>query len=166
MNTPSLSILFEALKNNGILFIEYAGEYYFLVATNNPELVKQIELHKATAVLLVDSTVKLESYVKELNPLVYDLVEYSERPVILELPHGTNLPEKVLLSDGSLRVRVVRNGILQQLIRKYRSPLFLINITELDHNNTTTYEFSEEDAFLDYSEIRLEPNGKVQIKKN
>lgn len=164
MNTTSINALVEELKNSSKISVEHDGSV-FLIFTTTSSYLNEKKLSIGVPVMLVDSPVKIEGYVKELNPLVYDLVEYSERPLILELPGATNLPAQVLSPDGSIRVRVVRDGIMQQVLRKYRGPIFMIESNEQEESNTV-YELIEEDVFLAHSEIRLAPNGKVQVLKN
>ena len=59
-------------------------------ATNTEAVTKIYRLKQRdeakSMIILLDTENKLESYVGEINPLAYDLIEYAENPLTLVFP--------------------------------------------------------------------------------
>jgi L-threonylcarbamoyladenylate synthase len=74
-------------------------------------------------IILLDTENKLESYISEVNPLAYDLIEYAENPLTLVMPGAKNISPALISSDGSVGIRVAKHPFCQQLIQRLRKPL-------------------------------------------
>ena len=74
-------------------------------------------------IILLDTENKLESYVSEVNPLAYDLIEYAENPLTLVMPGAKNISPALIGSDGSIGIRISKHPFCQQLIQRLRRPL-------------------------------------------
>src|SRR3569833_235785 len=74
-------------------------------------------------IILLDTENKLESYISDVNPLAYDLIEYAENPLTLVMPGARNISPALIAADGSVGVRIVKHEICQQLIQRLRKPL-------------------------------------------
>jgi L-threonylcarbamoyladenylate synthase len=74
-------------------------------------------------IILLDTENKLESYINEVNPLAYDLIEYAETPLTLVMPGAKNISPALIGSDGSVGIRVSKHPFCQQLIQRLRKPL-------------------------------------------
>ena len=74
-------------------------------------------------IILLDTENKLESYISEVNPLAYDLIEYAENPLTLVMPGAKNISSALINSDGSVGIRVCKHPFCQQLIQRLRRPL-------------------------------------------
>ena len=67
----------------------------------NTEAVKKIFTLKhrdeaKSVIVLLDTENKLESYIREVPPVAYDLIEYAEHPLTLILPGAKNLSPAVI----------------------------------------------------------------------
>ncbi|HZY38431.1 MAG TPA: L-threonylcarbamoyladenylate synthase [Mucilaginibacter sp.] len=91
-------------------------------AINKIYKLKQRDEAKSMIILL-DTENKLESYVSDLNPLAYDLIEYAENPLTLVLPGAKNISPALISDDGSVGIRIVKHTFCQQLIQQLRKPL-------------------------------------------
>ncbi|HVW97740.1 MAG TPA: L-threonylcarbamoyladenylate synthase [Mucilaginibacter sp.] len=91
-------------------------------AVNRIYQLKQRDEAKSMIILL-DTANKLESYVTDVNPLAYDLIEFAERPLTLVMPGAKNISPALINADGSIGIRVVRNKFCEQLINRLRKPL-------------------------------------------
>ncbi|MGZ3763972.1 MAG: L-threonylcarbamoyladenylate synthase [Mucilaginibacter sp.] len=94
----------------------------------NTEAVKKIYQLKQrdetkSMIILLDTENKLESYIREVPPIAYDLIEYAENPLTLIMPGAKNISPALISTDGSLGVRVVKHDFCQQLIQRLRKPL-------------------------------------------
>lgn len=158
----------ELLKNKNYIGIDVENRFYLLFDAKNETLIKKYEAYKKAFELVLESSNRLESYVQELNPLVYDIVEFSEKPIILMLPGAKNIAELAMQEHQAINIRVVREGSLQQIIRKYRLPLLLCLLNDeerADVESESIITLQMQDAFMDASIIKLEANGRVEIIK-
>jgi L-threonylcarbamoyladenylate synthase len=94
----------------------------------NTEAVKKIYSLKQrdeakSMIILLDTVNKLESYVSNVNPLAFDLIEYAENPLTLVMPGAKNISPALISNDGSIGIRVVKNAFCEQLIQRMRKPL-------------------------------------------
>ncbi|RCH56571.1 threonylcarbamoyl-AMP synthase [Mucilaginibacter hurinus] len=94
----------------------------------NTEAVKKIFALKQreeskSMIILLDTDNKLESYIKEVPALAYDLIEFAENPLTLVMPGAKNISPALIAADGSVGVRVVKHSFCEQLIQRLRRPL-------------------------------------------
>lgn len=96
-------------------------------ATNTEAVQKIYRLKQRdeakSMIILLDTANKLESYVREVNPLAYDLIEYAENPLTLVMPGAKNMSPALIAADGSIGIRITTNQFCQQLIQRLRKPL-------------------------------------------
>lgn len=96
-------------------------------ATNTEAVKKIYRLKKRdeskNMIILLDTENKLESYVSDVNPLAYDLIEYAENPLTLVMPGAKNISPALIGHDGSVGIRISKHPFCQQLIQRLRKPL-------------------------------------------
>jgi L-threonylcarbamoyladenylate synthase len=96
-------------------------------ATNTQAINKIYRLKQRdetkSMIILLDTENKLESYISDLNPLAYDLIEYAENPLTLVMPGAKNISPALIGSDGSVGIRISKHPFCQQLIQRLRKPL-------------------------------------------
>jgi L-threonylcarbamoyladenylate synthase len=96
-------------------------------ATNTEAIQKIYRLKQRdeakSMIILLDTENKLESYITEVNPLAYELIEYAENPLTLVMPGAKNISPALIAADGSVGVRVSKYPFCQQLIQRMRKPL-------------------------------------------
>src|SRR5574343_160646 len=125
---------FEILKYNAFVVFDTNEKSYVLIDANSNDALEKFKEYNNSFELVLDTSNRIESYVKELNPLAYDIIDYSEKPIVLVCSGAKNISEKAMLPNESIQLRVVREGSLQQLIRKYRLPLVLSPISDEDRS--------------------------------
>ncbi len=157
---------FEILKSNAFVVFDTNEKSYVLIDANSKDALEKFKEYNNSFELVLDTSNRIESYVKELNPLAYDIIDYSEKPIVLVCSGAKNISEKAMLPNENVQLRVVRGGSLQQLIRKYRLPLVLSPISDEDRASIPS-EFAisteHQDAFDNSGLIRLEANGRVEV---
>ncbi|HTE01145.1 MAG TPA: L-threonylcarbamoyladenylate synthase [Mucilaginibacter sp.] len=94
----------------------------------NTDAVKKIYALKQrdeakSMIILLDSDNKLESYIREVPSIAYDLIDYAESPLTLIMPGAKNVSPALIAADGSLGVRIVKHQFCEQLIQRLRKPL-------------------------------------------
>lgn len=96
-------------------------------ATNEQAVAKINEIKGRAAdksfIILLDTDAKLQSYVKEVPDVAYDLIEYAENPLTLIFPDAKNLAKNVINADGSVGIRIAKHDFCQQLIQRFRKPI-------------------------------------------
>src|ERR1700733_8531713 len=90
-------------------------------ATNTEAVEKIYKLKRRdeakSMIILLDTENKLESYVKEVPAIAYDLIEYAENPLTLVMPGAKNISPALINEDGSIGIRVTKHPFCQQLIQ-------------------------------------------------
>ena len=96
-------------------------------ATNTEAIQKIYKLKQRdeakSMIILLDTENKLESYIGDVNPLAYDLIEYAQSPLTLVMPGAKNISPAIISSNGSVGIRISKHPFCQQLIQRLRKPL-------------------------------------------
>ncbi len=96
-------------------------------ATNEQAIERIYELKKRpkskSFILLIHDIAQLYDYVKDIPEVAWDIVEYSEIPLTVIYPQGRNLPKNVLGPDGSVAIRLVKEGPCLPLLKKFRKAI-------------------------------------------
>ena len=119
---------FEVIKNGGIILYPTDTIWGIGCDATNTDAVKKIFKLKQrdeakSMIILLDTENKLESYISDMNPLAYDLIEYAENPLTLVMPGAKNISPALIAADGSVGVRVCKTDFCQQLIQRMKKPL-------------------------------------------
>ncbi|MDR2860123.1 MAG: threonylcarbamoyl-AMP synthase [Mediterranea sp.] len=81
--------------------------------------IKQRVDNKAMLVL-VDSSVKIDFYVKEVPEIAWDLIELADKPTTIVYSGARNLAPNLVAEDGSIGIRVTNENFSQNLCRQFR----------------------------------------------
>jgi len=96
-------------------------------ATNTDAIKRIYQLKQRdeakSMIILLDTENRLESYIKEVPPIAYELIEFAENPLTLVMPGAKNISPAIISEDGSVAIRVARHNFCQQLIQRLRKPL-------------------------------------------
>lgn len=138
----------ESLRNGN--FVHYNSDCGWLVAcdatndTSVSKLLKWIENYPTfDLVLLVDSTARLQSYVNELPEIVWDLIEVSEKPIIVVLDGLMNLAEQIIKNKQDIGWRVSSWPFTNYLCERFRKPILYLHN---NNANTSTIELLDENG--------------------
>ncbi|MDN5287442.1 MAG: L-threonylcarbamoyladenylate synthase [Mucilaginibacter sp.] len=119
---------FKILQEGGIILYPTDTIWGIGCDATNTEAVQKIYRLKQrdeakSMIILVDTENKLESYISEVNPLAYDLIEYAENPLTLIMPGAKNISPALIAADGSVGIRVTSHDFCKQVIQRLRKPL-------------------------------------------
>ena len=119
---------FKVIQEGGIILYPTDTIWGIGCDATNTEAVKKIYRLKQrdeakSMIILLDTENKLESYISDMNPLAYDLIEYAENPLTLVMPGAKNISPTLISSDGSIGIRVAKHEFCQQLVQRLRKPL-------------------------------------------
>ncbi len=153
-------------------------------ATNTEAIKKIYKLKQRdeakSMIILLDTENKLESYVRDVNPLAYDLILYAENPLTLVMPGAKNISPALIGTDGSIGIRISKHPFCEQLIQRLRKPL--VSTSANISGNPSPQYFSQitpeiidgVDYVVDIDQydmeiknpstiIRLDPDGKFEF---
>src|ERR1700733_7226077 len=102
---------FKIIQDGGIILYPTDTIWGIGCDATNTDAIKRIYKLKEgdeakSMIILLDTENKLESYIREVNPLAYDLIEYAENPLTLVMPGAKNISPALTGSDGSVGIRV------------------------------------------------------------
>ncbi len=118
----------EVLKEGGLIL--YPTDTIWGIgcdATNAEAVEKVFKLKGRTAgkslIILLDTVNKLQSYVKEVPEIAYDLIEFAEKPLTIIYSGAKNLAVNAVSEDGSIGIRIVKQEFCVQLLQRFRKPI-------------------------------------------
>ncbi|WP_316807072.1 L-threonylcarbamoyladenylate synthase [Pedobacter agri] len=118
----------EVIKNGGVIL--YPTDTIWGLgcdATNAAAVDKLLKIKNRPAekslIVLLDVDSKLQSYVKEIPEVAYDLIEYAENPLTIIFSDAKNLADNVINADGSVGIRIVKHDFCTPLIQRFRKPI-------------------------------------------
>jgi L-threonylcarbamoyladenylate synthase len=119
---------FDIIQHGGIILYPTDTIWGIGCDATNTEAIQKIYTLKQRAqeksmIILLDTENKLESYIRDVPAMAYDLIEYSENPLTLVMPGARNISPALISADGSVGVRVSKHPFCQQLIQRMRKPL-------------------------------------------
>jgi L-threonylcarbamoyladenylate synthase len=128
MLRDEVATAFKIVQQGGIILYPTDTIWGIGCDATNTEAVKKIyELKQRdqakSMIILLDTDNKLESYIKEVPSIAYDLIEYAENPLTLIMHGAKNVSPALIAEDDSLGVRIVKHDFCQQLIQRLRKPL-------------------------------------------
>ncbi len=151
------------LKSKKIVGISTDDAYYTLIDSKEISFSEKFQLgtyEDASREILIDNINKIESYISEINPMVYDLVEFSEKPMLLILPNSMLISASWRNANGNIGIRAETNQPLNKILNQYRSALVKIKTEHaLEDVKYFNLNYIEEEKTI----ISLEPNGKIII---
>ncbi len=158
----------EILKSNYFVYVLVDESIYVILDANKETVLEKFSKYQQSYQLIIDSVNRIDSYVHELNALAYDLVELSEKPMVLKLPQAKNIHTLAMQEHQHINIRVLREGALKQVLQRYKLPLLMCKLEEnADELPDDLCVLSEmQDAFEEASYIFLAPNGRIEILKN
>lgn len=96
-------------------------------ATNEKAVQRVYELKKRidskALITLLDNSVKLNYYIKEVPEIAYDLIELANKPLTIIYDGARNVAPNLIAEDGSLAIRITNETFSNELCKRFRKPL-------------------------------------------
>ncbi|KAA6352563.1 Threonylcarbamoyl-AMP synthase [termite gut metagenome] len=94
----------------------------------NPEAVRKVyEIKQRTdskaMLILVDSPVKINFYVKDVPEIAWDLIELADKPTTVIYSGARNIAPNLLAEDGSVGIRVTNEDFSKRLCQQFRKAI-------------------------------------------
>lgn len=84
--------------------------------------IKQRQDSKAMLVL-VDSSVKVDFYVRDVPEVAWDLIDLADKPLTIIYSGARNLAANLLAEDGSVGIRVTNEDLSKRLCQQFRKAI-------------------------------------------
>lgn len=115
----------EVMNRGGIILYPTDTIWGLGCDATNEDAVRRIFEIKQRAdskalITLVDSEVKVESYVRDVPEVAWDLIELSEKPLTIIFDGARNLAKNLLAEDGSIGIRVTREPFSRELCMRMK----------------------------------------------
>lgn len=155
--------IIKELRTNKIAGICTDDAYFTLIDSKDDSLATKYQIgnyEDASREILIDNINKIEMCISEINPMVYDLVEFSEKPMLLILPNSMSISSAWRNTEAYVGIRAEANQPLNKILNQYKIPLVKIKTSEaLEDVKYFDLNYIEEEKTI----ISLEPNGKIII---
>lgn len=140
----------EVLQKGGVILYPTDTVWGIGCDATNEEAVRRVYEIKKRAdskamLVLVDSPVKVDFYVKDVPMVAWDLIEMATRPLTIIYDGARNLASNLIAEDGSVGIRVTNEEFSRQLCFRFRKAIV-----------STSANISGEPAAAVFSEISEE----------
>jgi len=143
---------------------------------SNVEAVRKIyEIKKRkdskSMLSLVAGENMLNSYVKDIPEIAWELIEVSDKPLTIIYPGVKNLAANLLAEDESAGIRVVNDPFCEELIRKFRRPIVSTSANVSGSDSPQIFDTIETiikeaaDYVVQYRQNDLQPRSASSIIK-
>jgi L-threonylcarbamoyladenylate synthase len=126
--TEAIKKAVEVLSKGGIILYPTDTVWGIGCDATNEEAVRKVYALKQRTdskalLLLVDSPVKVDFYVREVPEVAWDLIECADKPLTLIYPGARNLAANLLAEDGSVGIRVTQEAFSKALCQRFRKAI-------------------------------------------
>ncbi|MCB0381347.1 MAG: Sua5/YciO/YrdC/YwlC family protein, partial [Flavobacteriales bacterium] len=122
--TEDINKCIEVLKAGGIILYPTDTVWGLGCDATNEEAVKKIYTLKQredskSMIVIVANDGMLQKHVQEVPELAWDIIDLATKPTTIIYPGAKNLAKNVISSDGSIAIRVIKDGFCNQLVHKF-----------------------------------------------
>ena len=118
----------EVMQKGGVILYPTDTVWGIGCDATNAKAVKRVYEIKQRAdskamLVLVDSDVKVDFYVRDVPEVAWDLIEYATKPLTIIFDEARNLAPNLLAEDGSVGIRVTHEEFSRQLCFRFRKAI-------------------------------------------
>ena len=73
--------------------------------------------------VLVDAPMRIQSYIREVPDVAWDLMDLSDKPLTIIFDGAKNLASNLLAADGSIGIRVTAEKFSKELCMRFKRPI-------------------------------------------
>ncbi|MCY4778240.1 L-threonylcarbamoyladenylate synthase [Sphingobacterium sp. UT-1RO-CII-1] len=173
VNRDDVNKALETLRNGGLILYPTDTIWGIGCDATNEEAVEKIYALKErdktkSMIVLLHNDNQLAGYVNDIPEVVYDLIEYSERPITIIYSKAKNIAPNAIAQNGSVGIRIVNHPFCQQLLQRFKKPIISTsanlsgqtspkNFDEIDNNIKQAVDY-----IVEYDQNK-EGDGKSSI---
>lgn len=118
----------DILRKGGIILYPTDTIWGIGCDATNEEAVKRIYDLKQrddtkSMLVLMDNPAKLQTYVKEVPDIAWDLIDLADKPLTIIYDGAKNLAPNLIAPDGSIGIRITAETFSMELFRQFRKPI-------------------------------------------
>lgn len=118
----------EVLKKGGTLMYPSDTIWGIGCDATNSKAVNKISTikgrqKKSSFIVLLHNPKMIKDYVKSLPGIVFDLLDSLDFPTTVIYTGAKNLAKNVLAADGTIAIRIVKEGFSHDLIKAFKKPI-------------------------------------------
>ncbi len=118
----------DILRKGGIILYPTDTIWGIGCDATNEEAVKRIYDLKQrddtkSMLVLMDNPAKLQTYVKEVPDIAWDLIDLADKPLTIIYEGAKNLVPNLIAPDGSIGIRITAETFSMELCRQFRKPI-------------------------------------------
>ncbi|MDQ3536040.1 MAG: hypothetical protein M3421_10490 [Bacteroidota bacterium] len=118
-------------------------------------------------ILLIHDISQLYDYVGKIPEIAWDIVDFAEDPLDVVYPAGKNVSPAILRQDGGIRIRLMKEGEVYNLLKRFKKALYCIAVSKNEFvDKLPVEEVDNKDFKLATKIIKLEVNGEIRFLKN
>ena len=169
----------EVMQKGGIILYPTDTIWGIGCDATNAEAVKRVYDIKKRAdskamLVLVDSSVKVDFYVRDVPAVAWDLIDYATKPLTIIYDGARNLAENLLAEDGSVGIRVTGEAFSKELCFRFRKAIVSTSANISGQPSPANFsEISEEikqavDYIVGYRQDEVghaKPSGIIKLGK-
>lgn len=181
----AINFAVENLKAGKLILCPTDSIYGISCDATNAEAVEKIVALKGrdankSFIVLLNSDRMLNQCFNEIPAIVWDLVDFSDQPLTIVMEEGKYVAPNVLNEDGSLGMRYIKNGAMNDILRKFNKPIVStspnrsaqatpMNFSAIDNHIKEGVDFifpaelAEEMSNKPSKIIRIKTNSEVEI---
>lgn len=177
--TEEIKKVCQILQEGGVILYPTDTIWGIGCDATNPEAVRKVyeikqRIDSKAMLVLVDSAVKVDFYVKEVPDIAWDLIDLTDKPLTIIYNGARNLAENLLGEDGSIGIRVTNEAFSKRLCQQFRKAIVSTSANISGHPSPRCFsDISKEikDAVDYIVEYRQEettspsPSGIIKIGK-
>ena len=146
---------FDVLVSGGLILYPTDTIWGIGCDATNPEAVRRVyEIKKRqdtkALLVLVDSSVKVDFYVRDVPEVAWDLIDLADKPLTIIYDQARNLAPNLIAEDGSIGIRVTNEDFSRRLCQRFRKAIV-----------STSANISGEPTPSNFSEISEELKSQV-----
>ena len=145
----------QVLKEGGIILYPTDTIWGIGCDATDEEAVRRVYRLKQRSdsksmLVLVDTAVKIDFYVKDVPEVAWDLIEVTDKPLTIIYAGARNLAPNLLAEDGSVGIRVTNEEFSHRLCQQFRKAIV-----------STSANISGQPAPANFSEVSEEIKNAV-----
>ncbi len=118
----------EVLQNGGLILYPTDTIWGIGCDACNEEAVKRIyaikdRIDTKSMIVLLENAALLDRYVDEVPEIAFDLIEVTEKPLIIIYDGAKNLAKNLIADDGRIGIRITTETFCSELIRRFKRPI-------------------------------------------
>lgn len=135
----------EVLKSGGLILYPTDTLWGIGCDATNEQAVNKIYVLKKredskSMIVLVANDAMLNKHVVEVPELAWDIVDLATNPTTVVYPKAKHLAKNAIATDGSIAIRIVKEGFCNQLVYKFNRPIISTSANISDKPTPKTFQ--------------------------